>query len=112
MSQLSTQDIMILSEKELVAKLKPMNTEELEHHAQGLMLELGEEDYAKIMKQVMAELNNSEKQVQSRFELVQNVLRNELPNKAIMSDIYQRLASIVMLILAKKYQSILKTKSS
>ncbi len=110
MSQLKTQDIITLPEKDLVAKLKPMGVEELEGHAQGLMLELGEEDYSKIMKQVMSEISNSNDQSKSRFELIQDILRDELPNKAIMSDIYQRLASIVMLILAKKYRSILESK--
>ena len=109
MANLSTQDILRLSESELVASLKSMSIDDLEQHAEALILELGSDDYSGVMKAVMRALETQEKQ-QDRFTHVQNILRDTLPNKAHMSDIYQRLASMIMLILMRKYKEILVNK--
>ena len=109
MAQLSTQDVLRLPEAELVTALKAMTVDELELHAEGLITELGSDDYSSLMKVVMKALE-SENSTQDRFAQIQNILRDTLPNKAHMSDIYQRLASMIMLILMRKYKEILTSK--
>ena len=114
MTQLSTQEVMLMPEPELVAVLKGMSLDNLEQHARGLMDELGSNHYAKLMSLLLSELQkqgqkNNMSSTQ-RFSLVQNTIRNFLPNKALMSDIYERLATIIMLIIAQKYRAILDSK--
>jgi len=109
MTQLSTHDILKLNEKELVSAIKTMPDEELEQHALGLMEELGGNDYSGLMKTVMKELENDMTNAE-RYVHIQNVLRDALPNKAHMSDIYERLASMIMLIIMRKYKQILSGK--
>ncbi|KZX82283.1 hypothetical protein A3715_00585 [Oleiphilus sp. HI0009] len=112
MTTLSHHDIIKLNEKELVAALKSMSTNELEVHANNIMHDLGGDDYGTIMKLVMQTLEQDQHAGSDRFKTIQNVLRDNLPNKAHMSDIYERLASIVMLIIMQKYREILSTKKS
>lgn len=109
MASLSHHDIIKLEEKELVAALKQMPVEDLELHAFHLMQDLGSDDYGAVMRTVMQALENHTEQ-SGQFDLIQNTLRNSLPNKAHMSDIYQRLASIIMLIIMRKYREILSAK--
>jgi len=110
MSTLSHHDIIKLSEADLVSALKQMPTEQLELHANNIMVDLGGDDYGALMKHVMQVLE-TQSDPAKRFSQIQNTLRDSLPNKAQMSDIYQRLATIVMLIITRRYQAILKTKS-
>jgi hypothetical protein len=86
-----------------------MSVEQLEQHAEGVISELGSDDYSGIMKIVMKALESQPTQT-NRFTQIQNILRDTLPNKAHMSDIYQRLASMIMLILMRKYKDILTGK--
>lgn len=109
MSKLSKNDIIILKEAELVAALKIMPDEELEDHAFSLVEELGGNDFGALMKLIMKELEG-EQSNQKRYLKIQSVLRDTLPNKAVMSDIYERLATILMLILVRKYKKILEAK--
>ena len=109
MPQLTTQDVLRLPEPELVAALKAMSVEQLEQHAEGVISELGSDDYSGIMKIVMKALESQPTQT-NRFTQIQNILRDTLPNKGHMSDIYQRLASMIMLILMRKYKDILTGK--
>jgi hypothetical protein len=109
MTRLSALELTQIDEKTLVEKLRSMNLDELEFHAKELMLELGSEDYGFVMKKVMQALE-SEPNTDGRFTLIQNTLRDTLPNKAVMSDIYARLASIVMMIIAARYKSMLRSK--
>ena len=109
MAQLTTQDVLRLPESELVAALKAMPVDELEQHAEALIAELGSDDYSGVMKVVMKALESEPNQT-NRFTQIQNILRDTLPNKAHMSDIYQRLASMIMLILMRKYKEILTGK--
>ncbi len=99
-------EIMSLKENELVQRLKPMSLERLEHHAQELIEEMGSDNYAGIMSQVMKTLNQRSDSEQPAFERVQQTLQQHLPNQAYMSDIYARLAVIVMMIISKKFKEI------
>jgi hypothetical protein len=103
---LTSQQVMALKETELVGKLKEMQTPELERHAENIMKEMGSSDYSQIMSSVMKALHQ-ENQNQSQFEIVQKTLEEILPNKAYFSDIYARLAAIVMSIIARKFKAML-----
>ncbi len=103
---LTTQQVMALKESELVSKLKKMQTTELEQHAEAIMKEMGSSDYSQIMSSVMKAMNQ-EKLDKTQFDVVQNTLEELLPNKAYFSDIYARLAAIVMSIIARKFKAML-----
>ncbi len=103
---LTSQQVMALKEAELVSKLKEMQTDELERHAENIMKEMGSSDYSQIMSSVMKALNR-ENMTQSQFEIVQKTLEELLPNKAYFSDIYARLGAIVMTIIARKFKAML-----
>jgi len=104
---LQTHDVIKIKEAELVEKLKTMSLEELEFHALNIMKDMGADRYPQIMTTVMQTLQEDQGEGYSRFETVQNTLQNELPNKAYMSDIYARLAAMVMTIISRKYADLL-----
>lgn len=104
--RLSTHEVMGLKESELVGKLKAMETAELESHAEQIMREMGSTAYAANMAKVMQALKTSPDS-DKRFQNVQRTLEELLPNKAYFSDIYARLAAIVMIIISRKFQALL-----
>ena len=105
-TELSSNEVMGLKESELVAKLKAMTTAELEKHAETIMKEMGSSAYAANMALVMQALKEAPDST-DRFQTVQKTLEDLLPNKAYFSDIYARLAAIVMMIIARKFQALL-----
>lgn len=104
--RLSTHEVMGLKESELVSKLKAMEIAELEHHAEQIMLEMGSTAYAANMSKVMQVLKDTP-EAEKRFQTVQSTLESLLPNKAYFSDIYARLAAIVMMIISRKFQALI-----
>lgn len=103
---LSSQEVLALKEADLVVKIKSMQLAELEQHAEYIMQEMGSSDYSVIMSSVIKALNNKTNE-QSEFKQIQNTLEDLLPNKAYFSDIYARLAAIVMSIIARKFKALL-----
>jgi hypothetical protein len=103
---LSSQEVMAFKEADLVAKLKDMQIDELEKHAEYIMKEMGSSDYSQIMFAIMKALKQNNLD-QSQFKTVQKTLEELLPNKAYFSDIYARLAAIVMSIIARKFEAML-----
>lgn len=103
---LSSQDVMASKEADLVNNIKKMSIDELESHAEYIMKEMGSSDYSQIMSSVMKAINKDNLQ-QSQFETAQITLEELLPNKAYLSDIYARLAAIVMSIIARKFKALL-----
>lgn len=106
-NSLSPHEIIRIKESELVAKLKVMSIDELEQHAQDIMKDMGADNYSQIMAGVMKCLKEDQSEGYTRFETVQKKLQDSLPNKAYMSDIYARLAAIVMTIISRKFQDLL-----
>lgn len=103
---MKTHEVISIQESELVAKLKEMSLEDLETHARNIMQEMGEDNYGAVMGKVMKAIKDNSKPEVSQFELVQNTLRDALPNEAYMSDIYARLGAIVMMILKHKFKAL------
>ena len=104
---ISAHEIIKIKESELVSKLKAMSIDELEEHAQTIMKDMGSDKYSQIKASVMKWLKEDQSEGYSRFETVQKKLQDSLPNKAYMSDIYARLAAIVMTIISRKFQDLL-----
>lgn len=103
---LTSQEVMSLKESLLVGKLKEMGLNELETHAQYIMNEMGNKQYAKVMTGIMQALETAPAG-SDRFQTVQHTLETLLPNKAYFSDLYARLAAIVMIIISRKFQALL-----
>lgn len=104
--QLSTHEVMGLKESELVSRLKTMDLSELERHAEQIMREMGSNAYAANMSKVMQALKDTPES-DKRFQNIQRTLEEILPNKSYFSDIYARLAAIVMMIISRKFQALL-----
>tara|TARA_R110002072_G_scaffold122685_1_gene257439 strand:- start:18 stop:359 length:342 start_codon:yes stop_codon:yes gene_type:complete len=103
---LSSQEVMASKEADLVTKIKEMQIDELEMHAEYIMKEMGSADYSQIMASIMKAIKQDKLET-SQFETVQKTLEAQLPNKAYLSDIYARLAAIVMSIIARKFKAML-----
>lgn len=103
---MKTHEIISIKENELVPYLKTMSLEDLEKHARNIMIEMGEDNYGSVMSRVMKAIQDKSNPDLSQFELVQNTLREALPNQAYMSDIYARLGAIVMMILKHKFKAL------
>ena len=104
---LKTHDVIKIKEAELVDRLRAMSLEELEFHTLSIMKDMGAENYPEVMTSIMKTIKADHQEGYSRFEMVQNTLQNTLPNKAYMSDIYARLAAMVMTIISRKYADLL-----
>ncbi|TNC80414.1 MAG: hypothetical protein C9356_14240 [Oleiphilus sp.] len=94
-------EILRMDEATLVKALKTMPLTEMEQHARDLLKDLGQSNYGGFMKEAMQYLQENAQQ-EGRFEALQSWLRNTLPNQAVMSDIYARLATIIMMIISRK----------
>lgn len=104
---LKTHQVISLKEAELVSHLKQMSLEELEFHAHEIMKDMGAEQYSNVMSKVMKSLEAESLEGLTQFEVVQKTLEDELPNKAYLSDIYARLAAIVMTIISRRFKQLL-----
>lgn len=109
---MQTQDLISLPESELVQQLKLMSLDELERHAMQIVKDLGSDNYAGLMRQAMDSLKSTSDSSQSQFERLQALVRDVLPNKAYMSDIYARLATIMMMVLSRKFDQALRNTAN
>ncbi len=103
---LKTHEIISMKESELVTHIKQMSLEELEFYVKEIMTDMGADSYPAVMSQVMKTLEADDTSA-SKFEIVQKAIEEALPNKAYLSDIYARLAALVMSIIARKFQALL-----
>jgi len=102
---MKTYEVISLNESELVGKLKTMSIEELEEHARAIVKDMGSDNYPGLMKQVMQTVKDT--QGAERFQALQACIKDFLPNEAVMSDIYERLAAILMMILSRKFRDLM-----
>ena len=102
---MQTHEVISLPEAELVQALKQMPLAELEQHAKQILKDLGEKNYGGIMKSAMQVLQDGTGSEQA-FEKLQSWLRNTLPNEAVMSDIYARLATLLLMIISQKLSAV------
>ncbi len=102
-----THDIIKLNEVELVAQLKNMDLAEMEGHARAIVLELGSDNYGGLMTRVIQRVKEGQNGQNAVFADVQIIIQEFLPNEAYKSDIYARLAAIMMTIIARRFQQVL-----
>lgn len=102
---MKTHEVISMAEGDLVSALKSMSLSELEKHAKQILKDLGADNYGGFMKDAMQELQAG-KHDDSQFITLQNWLRDKLPNEAVMSDIYARLATILLMIISQKLAQI------
>ncbi len=98
---MQTHELLKLSEAELSPLLKTMSLTELELHIQQILEDLGARSYSNTMLDVMR-LVQASGSSSDRFHRLQDYLRDTLPNKAMMSDLYARLAAMMMVFLVRK----------
>lgn len=103
---MKTHEIISIKEPELVGVLKTMSLDQLEKHAKQIIKDMGSDNYAGLMTEAMQVVKAETDQAQ-KFQALQNAIREFLPNEAVMSDIYARLAAILMMILSRKFASIM-----
>lgn len=106
---MKTHEMISIPEAQLVKALKDMPIEEMETHAKTMIKDLGSDNYAGLMKQAMKIVESASAQ-DNRFELVKNLIRESVPNEAVMSDIYARLAAIMMTIMSRKFRDLMQAK--
>jgi len=103
---MKTHEIISMQEAELVSALKTMPVEEMEAHAKQIVSDLGSDNYGGLMKQAMQTIQDSDAST-NRFDLVKQLIKESMPNEAIMSDIYGRLAAIMIVIISRKLTGIM-----
>lgn len=103
---MQTHDIIKLNEVELVARLKTMDLAEMEQHARAIVQELGSDNYAGLMSRVIKQVKEAQSERAQVFAKVQTIIQDFLPHEAYKSDIYARLAAIMMTIIARRFQDI------
>ncbi len=103
---MKTHEIISINESDLVGALKTMSLDQLEKHAKQIIKDMGSDNYAGLMTEAMQVVKAESDQAQ-KFQALQNTIRDFLPNEAVMSDIYARLAAILMMILSRKFSSIM-----
>ena len=104
---MKTHEVISIKEAELVAKLKVMPIDELESHAKQIVKDMGSDNYPGLMREIMTAIKEQAPEGNSQFQIIQAIIREFLPNEAYMSDIYARLAAIIMMILSKKFNDTL-----
>lgn len=104
---MKTHELISMPEAELVKAVKTMPIDELEQHAKQIIKDLGGDNYGALMKQAMQTVQ-SEAEGGSRFETLKALIKDSLPNKAVLSDIYARLAALMMVIISRKLNEMMR----
>ena len=105
---MKTIDLLSCPEATLTGELKLMKSKELERHTRKLLLKLGLKDYEVIMGKVIkavAKLDTSD-----GFIALQTLIYSLLPkgekNKIERAKVVERLAIVMMLLIANKFHKI------
>ena len=108
---MKTQHVLSATEADLVPELRKMKIKELERHAQKILSQLGEKDFDGVMKNMIQLMQSLEEEGGDRFEKVQQTLRDLLnldKDASLPSDVIQRLAVVVVVLITKKFQKVRK----
>ncbi len=106
---MKTLDLLSCPETTLTAELKAMKSKELERHTRKLLIKLGLNDYDAIMATVIKSIAKMDASQKNRFSALQAVIRSFLASekqKAEQQAVVERLAIIMMLLVAKKFHKI------
>ncbi len=106
---MKTIDLLSCPETTLTAELKRMKSKELERHTRKLLLKLGLNDYDAVMATVIKAIAKLDASQENRFSALQAVIRSFLVSekqKVEQQPVVERLAIIMMLLVAKKFHKI------
>ncbi len=110
---MKTRDILLADEKRVVVQLKGMKIKELERHIKKILLQLGQSNYERVLAVVIKavpELNANAR----RFVVLRNLVEEQLPKldrSAGDMAVIDRLTTLLMLLVSKKFEKILKDQS-
>lgn len=96
------------SEPELVPLLRKMKLKELERHAEKLAAKYGQSDYGALIRDIIRFIPTLGSDETDRFSAVQTKVREHLrlENDPGYSDALQRLTTVLMMIITRKFQKI------
>lgn len=106
---MKTIDLLSCPEATLTLELKLMKSKELERHTRKLLLKLGLNDYDAVMATVIKAIAKLDTEKTDRFSALQALINSQLvsdKHKAEHKAVVERLAIIMMLLVAKKFHKI------
>ena len=106
---MKTIDLLSCPETTLTAELKRMKSKELERHTRKLLLKLELNDYDAVIATVIKTIAKMDASQENRFNALQAVIRSLLASekqKVEQQVVVERLAIIMMLLVAKKFHKI------
>lgn len=106
---MKTIDLLSCPEATLTLELKLMKSKELERHTRKLLLKLGLNDYDAVMATVIKTIPKLDAEKTDRFSALQALINSLLVSdkqKAEQKAVVERLAIIMMLLVAKKFHKI------
>jgi len=106
---MKTIDLLSCPEATLTAELKLMKSKELERHTRKLLLKLGLKDYDAVMATVIKAIAKLDTEKTDRFSALQALINSLLvsdKHKAEQKAVVERLAIVMMLLVAKKFHKI------
>ena len=106
---MKTIDLLSCPEATLTAELKLMKSKELERHTRKLLLKLGIKDYDAVMATVIKAIAKMEASQDNRFTALQALINSLLvsdKHKAEQKAVVERLAIVMMLLVAKQFHKI------
>ncbi|WP_096084927.1 hypothetical protein [Agaribacterium haliotis] len=109
---MKTHELLNSNQTEFNTALTAMKIKELERHTAKLFERLGQPDFDAVMSVFIKALPKINAQSADRFEAVQSLLKGLVPTASNDSleekDVIQRLSVMLMVLVSKKYQKILK----
>lgn len=107
---MKTLDLLSCPEAALTGELKQMKSKELERHTRKLLSKLGLTDYDAVMATVIKAIAKFDADTSNRFTALQDIIHSLLPGKpkndAEHNALVERLAIILMLLVAQKFHQI------
>jgi len=106
---MKTIDLLSCPEATLTGELKLMKTKELERHTRKLLLKLGLTDYDAVISSVIKAIAKLDADTNNRFTALQDIIVSLLPddtNEIEHPALVERLAIMMMLLVAKKFHKI------
>ena len=107
---MKTLDLLSCPEATLTGELKQMKPKELERHSRKLLIKLGLTDYDAVMSSVIKAIAKLDTNTSNRFtalqDIIHSLLSGERKNTTEHNNLVERLALILMLIVAQKFHQI------
>lgn len=106
---MKTTTLLSLPEATLTAELRLMKSKELERHTRKLLLKLGLSDYEAVMTTMIKAIAKLNAEKTDRFKALQGIIVSLLPddkNKVAHPELVERLAIVMMLLVARKFHKI------